>query len=386
MFPEPVTPPAPPMMTESLPPALEGEVPPASRDKVAALGAWQRSKQETAVLVLRALSLLLVGAAGYMLWAVWAPLVLACWSAALARPLHRRLSKYVGGRERAAGVVSVALILSICAPIVLLGLSLAGSAFQLLHQLLGSAGLGAALDTLLSTSGAAEAVTEGDPQRIVAMLKAQGTGAFDVATSAFGAATHISVQLLVFVVTFYTFMVDGPRGYRWLSSYAPIPRDHFDRLANAFMETGRGLIVSFGLTAIAQGMVAAMGFLIAGVPKALALGVLTGFASFVPMVGTGLVTVPVTWAMFLAKDNTAAVICLVTMMLTACVDNPMRVILSRVAQLHLPGYVVFISMLGGAMVFGAGGLIAGPLLVRLSVETLQLWKEARTAHAVSTRQ
>jgi predicted PurR-regulated permease PerM len=57
-------------------------------------------------------------------------------------------------------------------------------------------------------------------------------------------------------------------------------------------------------------------------------------------------------------------------------DNVVRPLLTRFGHLELHGLVIFLAMLGGMTVFGAGGLLLGPLLVRLAVEALRMLREA----------
>ena len=54
------------------------------------------------------------------------------------------------------------------------------------------------------------------------------------------------------------------------------------------------------------------------------------------------------------------------------VDNLLRPWLSRYGKLDLSGFVVLVSMLGGVAMFGGFGLLLGPLLVRLAIESWQL--------------
>ena len=74
-----------------------------------------------------------------------------------------------------------------------------------------------------------------------------------------GAATKLVVGLFIFVLGVYEFLVNGTRAYDWLVEHAPIPRACVHRLANAFSETGRGLFVGMGLTALLQGIAATIG-------------------------------------------------------------------------------------------------------------------------------
>ena len=58
------------------------------------------------------------------------------------------------------------------------------------------------------------------------------------------------------------------------------------------------------------------------------------------------------------------------------VDNLVRPLLAQYGELNMHGLLLFVAMLGGIAVFGAGGLLLGPLLVRLAVEGLKMLREA----------
>src|SRR5690606_41073394 len=55
---------------------------------------------------------------------------------------------------------------------------------------------------------------------------------------------------------FYTLLVDGRRAYGWLIEHSPVRRRYLIRFADAFAETGRGLFIGMGLTALIQGALA----------------------------------------------------------------------------------------------------------------------------------
>ena len=52
-----------------------------------------------------------------------------------------------------------------------------------------------------------------------------------------------------------------------------------------------------------------------------------------------------------------------------------RPMLSRYGKLRMPTFLLLISMLGGLALFGAWGVLLGPLLVRLAVEGLEILRE-----------
>lgn len=310
---------------------------------------------------------------------LWAPLVLAAWAAILVRPLHSWLSRQVRGRSRAAGVVTVVLVLGVLTPLVFIALSLVGSATELVARLQSTGDGREALDAFLSSDTTQLGVERGDAQQVIALLQRHSVGATDAVRTLFGAVTTFAVGLFVFVFGFYTFLVDGQRGYQWLLAHCPLEPAHLTRMAAAFEETGRGMLISLGLTSLAQGTLTTVGYLIIGVPQALVLGLLVSIGSFIPIVGTALVWVPVTIALLVTHQAGAAVATAVLGLVVSLLDNFIRPALSRYGQLALPTFVVFVAMLGGVAAFGPGGLLLGPLSVRLTIEGLRIWRDQPAA-------
>jgi predicted PurR-regulated permease PerM len=329
---------------------------------------------------LRVVVLALVALALYAVLPLWAPLVIAAWSAVLARPLQQRVQRLVGGRSRAAGVVTVVLVLTVLTPLVITLLSLSGSVVDLIARLSSTENGSQAMGALFASEharGGAPQIDFSDTRQMIELVQRHGANALGVVRSLFGAVAGIALGLFVFVFAFYTFLVDGPRVHDWLLDHSPLSRGHSARMAAAFAETGRGLFVSLGGTALIQGVLATIGYIIIGVPQALILGMLTMIGSFIPVVGTGLVWVPVTVGLVITDREGQAIATVVVGLVVSSLDNFVRPWLSRYGQLQLPTFAVFIAMLGGLGAFGAAGVLMGPLLIRLAVEALAIWKHER---------
>jgi predicted PurR-regulated permease PerM len=307
---------------------------------------------------------------------LWAPLLLASWMAIIARPLHAKLAGKVRGRSRAAGVVTVMLVVLALAPLAVIGASLFAATMNLIQQLQHSSSAQESLQTLLKSEPSLSR-GEWDARQWMDLAKTHGGGALNAASKIFGAATTGTIALFVFVYAFYTCLVDGRSGYAWLLDHSPIPRKHTARLSAAYVETGRGLLLGVGLTAVFQGAIATVGYLIIGVPQGLVLGLLTLFAALIPSVGTGLVWVPLSVVLFATGSTGEGIAVLVLGGVMSVADNFIRPILSRSAHLDLPMFVLFVAMLGGIGIFGAWGLLVGPLFVRLALEALRLAREQR---------
>jgi predicted PurR-regulated permease PerM len=326
---------------------------------------------------------LAVAAAALTLAPLWAPMLLASWMAMVVRPVHTKLVTWVKGSGRAAAVVTVMLAVLTLTPVLIMSLSLFSSTAQLLERLQNSGGAREALQTLLASEGAPSgsrldpAQFKLDAQQLMGFARSHGGGALNAASTIFGAATTATIGLFVFVYGFYAFLVDARRANQWFVDHSPLARWQTLRLARAYAETGRGLLVGVGLTALFQGGIATVGYAIIGVPRALVLGLITTFAALIPSIGTGLVWAPLAVGLAIAgrMGEAAAVVGLGCAISVA--DNFVRPFLSRYAHLDLHMFVLFVAMLGGIAVFGAWGLLLGPLCVRLAVEALRIGRECR---------
>jgi predicted PurR-regulated permease PerM len=332
--------------------------------------------------VLRWLILLIAIAAFWALKPLWPPLVLAAWTAIIVRPLHEKLGKKMHRRKQAAGVITVLLVILALAPFIVVGLSLFGDAITLIERLSQSKSGAQALHSLTAAGTGTDVQTDKwDVQRVVAMARSHGSGALGAARTMFGAATALVIGIVIFVYGFFTFLVHGNRIYHWVLDRSPIPRASLVRFAEAFAETGRGLLIGVGLTALLQGIVAGIGYIVLGVPQALVLALLTMMAALIPSVGSGLVWVPVTVMLAVTGRSGAAVALLVIGCIVSLSDNFARPALSRFGKLEMPTFLLFASMLGGIGAFGAWGLITGPLFVRLACVGLDMLKESRAPAA-----
>jgi len=308
------------------------------------------------------------------------PIVLAIWTATLLEPLTTRWAKRFGGRGRAAGLLTVLVVVVILVPLVVTGVSLAAAAVDLMTKLRGTK-QSSDIVGMLVPSELGPSLEHLNPQRIAAFARRHGADALQTAQAALGALTAGVIGLVIYVFGVFECIANGPRAVAWLRQRSLVPRSAFGRLSDAFVETGRGLFVGIGGTALLQTIVATIGYVVAGVPQPLLLGFVTLLASLIPSVGTGLVWAPVT-ALLLASGRTSAGLVLLLFGCAASlIDNFARPWLSRYGQLRLPSYVIFVAMLGGIVVFGSFGLVLGPLFVRLGVEALDIWRDRRSARA-----
>lgn len=142
----------------------------------------------------------------------------------------------------------------------------------------------------------------------------------------------------------------------------------FERTRDATVAVVRGLF----LTGLLEGATATLGYSLVGIPAAVLLGVLTGLASVVPVVGTSSVWVPVALVTALSGRVIPGVLILAwgTGMVLG-IDNFAApwLVGHRIRVGILP---LLFGILGGAAVFGVKGLLIGPLIISIAPTVFEL--------------
>lgn len=319
----------------------------------------------------RVFNALLVTAAAIVLGQWWLPLVLGMWFADMTLPLTNRLGTSLGGPRRGAIALTLIFLFALVLPTGLcVGLALNG-AHELWVQLRSARGP-EALASLVSAAAPETSLRD----EVFGFLRSHGASALKGIGVVAGASVSVIVSVFVFLLALYTFSVYGKSFYRWLLESMPIERSSIRRLVAAFRETGRGLIIGVGLTAISQGAVATVSYFALGVPRAFVLGFLTTLAALIPSIGTTLVWAPVAAGLALTGHPVRALVLVgLGVGVIGVIDNVLRPVLARFGRLQLPTFVLLLSMFGGIGLFGSQGFILGPLIVRLAVEGLAIEKD-----------
>jgi predicted PurR-regulated permease PerM len=151
-----------------------------------------------------------------------------------------------------------------------------------------------------------------------------------------------------------------------------------DELIGIVHGTVQSVIYGMIGTAAAQSVAATIGFLIVGLPGALALGAATFVLSVVP-VGPPLVWAPgAVWLLRQGQPGWAVFLAIYGMVVISGIDNVVKpMIISRGVQ--LPFVLVLLGVLGGVLAFGFVGIFLGPTILAVSLALGRHWLQQGAA-------
>lgn len=323
---------------------------------------------------------------GAILWGVVAAIVFA--------PLNRRLTVALGGRRNLATTLTLLIILSlVIVPALLLGVSLVQEAAAIYAQVQTGK-----IDFVPVFTAFYRAL----PRWAQTMLNSSGLTDFDNARRLLGSSVAswlqgIASQALVFgqgalrfvaslgmmLYLSYFLLRDGSTLGRQIKAAVPLRPSMRDALIEHFIVVVRATMKGTVVVAVLQGLVGGIIFWALGVEGALLWGLLMGFFSLVPAVGTGIVWVPV--AIYLLVSGQVwqgLVLAGCGFFVIGLIDNLLRPILVG-KDTRMPDFVVLIATVAGLELFGLNGFIIGPMIAALFIAVWKIIADARVAGAVA---
>lgn len=188
-----------------------------------------------------------------------------------------------------------------------------------------------------------------------------------------GGIVNFAVNLVVLLFVLYFMLIGGLRMETYCREILPFDRCAARSVMREIHMIVRSNAIVIPLLAVSQGVVAYVGYLLC-VPGAAFWGVLTCFATILPIVGTALVWLPL--AAYMSLDGNwgqgVGLVMYGTLVVTQ-VDNLVRMVMQKkMADVH-PLITIF-GVFIGLSLFGFMGVIFGPLMLAMFVFCVNVFK------------
>jgi predicted PurR-regulated permease PerM len=306
-----------------------------------------------------------------------APLAWAAVLVVFCAPLHRRLAAHLG--ETTAAVLStLAVSLIIIAPTLWILYTFVRqgiSAAESVQQQFAGGGLRWADNTWawFQTRFALKS-----PPDFEGMVREQGSHVAGILAGRLGPilrnlALFFFDVFVTLLAMFYLFR-DGDTVLLHFRRALPFEPQFRDRMVDGARELIFATVISSLAAAAVHGVAGGAAFALAGIQAPVFWGVAIAFCSLLPVVGSALIWVPTAVVLVARGDlRHAALISLMLLLAGMIVDYFLRPWIIG-GRAELGGLVVFISVLGGISVFGALGVVLGPIVVAAGASVLDIYQ------------
>ena len=210
------------------------------------------------------------------------------------------------------------------------------------------------------------------------VAKASGTFLRWLSQQAFdfvGGAARATLNLVISFFALYYMLVSAERTWATFRDVLPFSAGSAEELKERFYSVTHATVLGTGITAALQGGLVGLGFMLVGLPNALFWGVVTGFASILPVLGSALVWLPGVLVLALEQRYGSAIALLVIgAVLASNIDNVIRpLIFKRVSNIH--PMITLVGAFAGVKFFGLLGVVLGPLAIQYFFEFVRLYRK-----------
>jgi len=190
-----------------------------------------------------------------------------------------------------------------------------------------------------------------------------------------GQVGSLLITTVVMIFLLYFMLISRKEMEAFVNSLLPFNEENKHTVMKEVYLIVRSNAIGIPILALIQGTIALIGYWAAGVPSFMVFGVLTAFVSIVPLVGTGLVWVPMVIYLALTGNWIAAIgLSAYCLIILVNIDHVFRFLLQKkMADTH-PLITVF-GVLLGLKIFGFWGIIFGPLLLSLFFLLVNIFKK-----------
>lgn len=168
----------------------------------------------------------------------------------------------------------------------------------------------------------------------------------------------------IMVISLYFFLLDGPAMLESFKGLSPLDDAHEIALVDEFANVSRAVVVATLASALAQGVLAGIGFYVVGFESIFLLTVLSAVLAMVPFVGAAAVWIPCALYLYFFDNNLTAAIGLAIygVAVISMADNFIKpFVLHGTSNLH--PLLALLSVLGGVTALGPIGILIGPMVV-----------------------
>jgi predicted PurR-regulated permease PerM len=189
-----------------------------------------------------------------------------------------------------------------------------------------------------------------------------------------GATANMLTNAVLAFFLLYFMLVEGRKMEMNVLKYIPLRHENLHNVWEATRVMVKSNAIGIPVLAASQSLVAIIGYYIFGIESFMLWGILTGFASLIPIVGCMLIWGPLCIYLFAIGDTGNAIgLAIYSFVITGGIDNVLRfTILKKLGDVH--PVVTTLGIIVGLPLFGFIGLIFGPLLISYLLLLIKIYR------------
>ncbi len=324
---------------------------------------------------------LLFGTVGVLTYGIMSPFLVPIFMAGvfsiLFSPLFTRMLVVHKGNHTYAALSTVLLVLCvILVPLIFFGILM----FQEVLSIYGSLTQGSVAITYVDNT---ITLIETHLQRFVPSFEINSNIYVYLESALRWVASHLNTffsgilsfifQVFLIIAAMFFMYRDGNKLRAFAIKWSPLA-DNYDESIISKIEIAVSSVVKGALTtAIVQGFMVGIGFALFGIPNPILWGVVATIAALIPLVGTGLITMPAAvWLLLTGHIGAGVGLIFWGLACVGLIDNVLQpYMMKRGIDVH--PFLILLSVFGGLAYFGPVGFLAGPIVLAFFFALLDIY-------------
>ena len=207
------------------------------------------------------------------------------------------------------------------------------------------------------------------------MLKKLQELAANIIPQILGATANMLATLGMMYFMLYYLLTNFGKNEKMLGDLLPVEEEKALRFAGELESAVFSNVLGAPVLAILQGLCAGIGFRFFGLEEPWFWGAISGFMSFIPLVGTAIVWIPAGIYQLINGENWQGMgILIFGAVIITNIDNVFRFTLQKkFADVH--PLVTVLGVIVGLEYFGITGIVFGPLLISYFLLMIKMYRE-----------
>lgn len=180
-------------------------------------------------------------------------------------------------------------------------------------------------------------------------------------------------NFVIMILVIYALLAEGTPLKEFLLEFSPLPNDQEELIIEKFNQINFVTLLCNGLGGLIQGILAGIGFWIAGIKLVVLWTTIMIILAFIPLLGMSIVYIPACiYLAIIGKTYTSVALFIYCSLLALLTENWFKPLFIG-KRIQINSLFILFSIIGGMTVFGIGGIFYGPVIAILFITMVELY-------------
>lgn len=214
---------------------------------------------------------------------------------------------------------------------------------------------------------------------VVAQLKNISVLVLNTINQVIGDIIKFIFNFVIMVMIIYALLAEGKDLKLFLFELSPLPDEQEELILEKFNQMNYVTLVCNGVGGLIQGVLAGIGFWVAGIKLLVLWTTIMILLAFIPLLGISIIYIPACIYLAVIGKTMTSIALFVYCSLVALITENWFKPLFIGKRINMNALLVLFSIIGGMAVYGIGGLFYGPIIAILFMTMVELYHSVYNA-------